>query len=148
MSFLLRIALPACLVFGLLSACLLSACAAPATSDTVPQAQAGTKPLPRMSNPLPATRAPGTPDLGSSCKVDADCVVKDVGNCCGTMPACVNKDAKVDPAAVQAQCRQQGRMSVCGFRAISACSCNAGRCESADGGNPMRRRLRPAEPTP
>ena len=93
-----------------------------------------------MSDPLPATPVPaqparpgpsGVPDLDRSCRVDTDCAVKNVGNCCGHFPACVNVDAQPDPAAVQAACAESGMASVCGFREIQACSCVASTCEPA-----------------
>ena len=64
------------------------------------------------------------------CTTSADCAVKNVGNCCGAMPACVNKDSPTDPQGVQAQCAASGRMSVCGFADVTACQCVSGRCES------------------
>lgn len=83
-----------------------------------------------------ADKAPGfdpsNPDR--RCKVDSDCVVKDVGNCCGRFPACVNKNAKTDPAAVRAQCAKDGMASICGFEEITACQCVEGQCRSAAGG--------------
>jgi hypothetical protein len=83
-----------------------------------------------------ADKAPGfdpsNPDR--SCKTDSDCVVKDVGNCCGRFPACVNKNAKTDPAAVRAQCAKDGMASICGFEEITACQCVEGQCQSAAGG--------------
>ena len=84
-----------------------------------------------MSSPLPAreTRAPVT--VVTTCKTSADCAVKNVGNCCGAMPACVNQDSPTDPAAVQAQCQAKGMMGVCGFREISACQCDNGQCVAA-----------------
>ena len=115
--------------------------AAPPTSGTgIP---GRTKPAPRMSTPLPpevADDAParGAPTLVTSCRTDADCTVKDVGSCCGTMPACVNKASPTDPAAVQAACAREGRMSTCGFREIQACSCVAGTCRDAGGGEIAR----------
>jgi hypothetical protein len=126
-------AITCCLAVGL---SLLSACAVPATTDATPPMTA-TKPPPRMSRPLPPTRVVEAPRIDNSCKSDTDCTVKNVGNCCGEMPACVNKDTPVDPAAVQSQCARDGRMGVCGFRPISACRCNAGACE-ASSGNPLR----------
>lgn len=75
-----------------------------------------------------APASPLAPDR--SCRSDADCVVKNVGNCCGAMPACVHRDAAVDPAAVQAQCRADGRMDVCGFPEIGGCRCVQGRCQA------------------
>lgn len=93
---------------------------------------------PRMSDPLPPQRVREQPVVvDRSCRTDADCAVKDVGNCCGYYPACVNKDSPTDPAAVRAQCQRQGMASVCGFREISACICNAGQCQAADGDAPV-----------
>lgn len=97
---------------------LLGGCAAPA-----PQVQADTPPSAAAPNPL-------RPD--ASCRTDADCTVKNVGNCCGAYPACVNVNSPTDPAAVMAQCRASGRMSVCGFREIAGCSCVAGQCSAND----------------
>lgn len=115
-----RIALLLCLA---LSALLPSACASSSAGDPAGQATP-----PPMSTPSPPVRS-AMPALDVSCRANDDCAVKNVGNCCGAMPACVNKDSPTDPAAVQAQCAREGRMSVCGFREISSCQCNAGRCE-------------------
>lgn len=100
----------------------LGACAAP-TADTGTPApiDAGT-PVQVAGDPL---------QLDYSCRVDSDCEVKNVGNCCGYFPACVNKDAQPDPQAVQARCAETGMTSVCGFRDIQACSCVQNRCEPA-----------------
>jgi hypothetical protein len=76
--------------------------------------------------------APGAVDLG--CKTDADCTVKNVGNCCGYYPACVNVNSPTDPKGVQAECAKKGMMSVCGFPEISSCSCRQGKCEAASSG--------------
>lgn len=65
--------------------------------------------------------APGIVD--SSCSVDNDCQVKDVGNCCGYFPACVNRNSETFPELVRAQCAKEGRMGICGFPTISACRC-------------------------
>lgn len=92
----------------------------------------GARPPPRMSRPLPAPAVPDPVQLDHSCRVASDCAVKNVGSCCGAMPACVNKDSPADPAAVQAQCAKQGRMSSCGFRAGNSCGCVQGRCVSDD----------------
>jgi hypothetical protein len=136
----------ACMLSVLLAA--LTACAAPqsqqetlATADSEASAQAAT-PAPgtpdlrklkvRTGGPLPPQVLPEPVKLDYHCSSDADCAVKDVGNCCGAYPACVNKDSPTDPAAVQAQCAKQGRMSACGFREIDACSCTQGRCSPRD----------------
>lgn len=96
------------------------------------------EPAPPMSDPLPPETLPpsASTDLSApdrSCRTSADCVVKDVGNCCGTMPACVNKDARTDPTAVRAQCARQGMSSVCGFKEVTSCSCVAGTCQDGGG---------------
>jgi hypothetical protein len=132
----------ACLLSVLLAA--LTACAAPqsqqqtqATAGSAESAQAATpapgapdlrKLKPRTGGPLPPQVLPEPVKLDYRCTRDADCTVKDIGSCCGTYPACVNKDSPTDPAAVQAQCAKQGRVSACGFRPIDACSCTRGLC--------------------
>lgn len=126
----------------LILALLQTACTSPMAGNTT-----GTAPLPAgtaqtdtpqptrapppMSSPLPAreVRAPVT--VTTHCKTSADCAVKNVGNCCGMQPACVNKDSPTDPAAVQAQCNAKGMMGICGFKEISACQCDNGQCVDA-----------------
>jgi hypothetical protein len=129
----------------------LGACAAPSpnggahASNDAPAtaAPAATTPAPPAHKPvhtggrLPpdlveAPAAPGAVDLG--CKTDADCTVKNVGNCCGYYPACVNVNSPTDPKGVQAECAKKGMMSVCGFPEISSCSCRQGKCEAASSG--------------
>lgn len=97
---------------------------------------------PPMSDPLPPLRVPerdaqrvpregvvrAPVAIDTSCTRDADCTIKNVGNCCGHYPACVNVDSPTDPEAVQAQCARTGMASVCGFPSISACQCVAGQC--------------------
>ena len=106
----------------LVLACGLGGCAAPATSG-------GADTPPPKSTPTPPRVAPQPVAIDYSCRTSADCAVKDVGNCCGTLPACVNKDSPTDPAAVQAQCQGRGMVGVCGFRDIAACQCVNSRCE-------------------
>ncbi|UNK43191.1 hypothetical protein MNO14_03595 [Luteimonas sp. S4-F44] len=119
------------LLFGLcalVSVLVLGACAAPQAPSTPPAGvPAGAPPALSVGagNPL-------APDTG--CNVDADCAIKNVGNCCGVYPACVHRDAAVDPQAVAADCAARGLASVCGFREIEACRCVSNRCEAA----PMR----------
>lgn len=76
-----------------------------------------------------AAAAPETVVL--TCRVDADCAVKNVGNCCGYYPACVNRESPVFPERVKAECAKKAMSSICGFPDINACSCVAGRCEAA-----------------
>ena len=89
------------------------------------------KPISTQSVSVPNTAA--TDRVDYSCKTSADCAVKDVGNCCGQYPACVNKDSRTFPAQVRAQCSKEHRMGVCGFPAIHGCECVAGRCEGQTG---------------
>ena len=58
-----------------------------------------------------------------SCKQASDCVIKNVANCCGAFPECVNKEAYTDPELVQRLCKEIGGFSVCGFADISRCEC-------------------------
>lgn len=129
----------------LLALPLLAACAPqagnPADEAAPPTAAAPAQdraPVPPMSQPLPPQRGLRTGasagKVDRSCGSSADCAVKDVGNCCGYYPACVNKDSQTFPEQVKAQCEQEGRMSVCGFRQISGCQCVEERCEPAPGG--------------
>lgn len=67
------------------------------------------------------------------CERDADCEVKNVGNCCGYYPACVNTRSPTFPEQVKAQCAADGVSSVCGFPEIGGCQCVEGRCESLPG---------------
>jgi hypothetical protein len=123
------------LAFVMLSL-LLAACTAPARqadADAPPKLAAGEpqagKPvkMPPLSDPLPPERVQAV-QVDRSCRIDADCVVKDVGNCCGAMPACVNRDSPTDPAGVRAACSAQARASVCGFNEITSCQCVRGTC--------------------
>lgn len=109
-------------------ACLL-VLAAGCSAPTVPSARPGdfpSNPLDRPVQPRPIGADPTAVDR--SCRSDADCTVKDVGNCCGYYPACVNVGARPDPKAVQAQCAKSGMASVCGFPQISGCRCVKGQC--------------------
>lgn len=144
----MRLPLP---LAALLVALSLTACSAPAPSPETPQAATTTpaSPAPQPPKAAPAPAAPTTtapvehagnanpmaPDR--SCRTDADCAVKDVGNCCGRFPLCVNKDAKVDPAAVRAQCAKDGMASTCGFQEVGGCQCVQGRCENLPNGAPV-----------
>ncbi|HEY1136176.1 MAG TPA: hypothetical protein VGE64_01670 [Xanthomonadaceae bacterium] len=99
----------------------------PATTPVVAEPAPGSTPA-----ASPITGAPLNPSR--ACKTDADCAVKNVGNCCGAFPACVNKDAKTDPQAVQAQCAKDGMASICGFKEISGCQCVQGTCQDIGSG--------------
>lgn len=105
---------------------LLAACVP--SQATQPDAQAAVPANPFDKPVAAAPVGPLNPDR--SCKVDADCAVKDVGNCCGHYPMCVNRDARTDPQAVRAQCARSGMASVCGFPEIAGCSCVQGQCRA------------------
>lgn len=131
---------------ALLFALSLAACTAPAPQAVAPQARAdsATSAAPAATDPQPGSAQSGKPALAqqpirvdASCRTDADCTVKDVGNCCGYYPACVNVNSPTDPAGVKARCASQGMMGVCGFQDIAACSCVAGRCAAAGGGKAL-----------
>jgi hypothetical protein len=64
-----------------------------------------------------------------ACQVAADCEIKNVGNCCGYYPRCVNKDAVFAPA----QC-EPGEGSVCGWPDIDECACRDNTCRSLQAG--------------
>ena len=128
---------------------LLAGCTAPPSSQSAPDAPAAQQPVvaePAPAAPVarPVAQAPGAmetapapksaDELGRSCNTNSDCAVKDVGNCCGAYPMCVNKDTKTDPAAIRAQCEQKGMASICGFQEVSGCQCVKGQCENITSG--------------
>jgi hypothetical protein len=71
-------------------------------------------------------------EIDMTCSRDSDCAVKNVGNCCGYFPGCVNKSSPTFPERVKAQCEKSGTASICGFREISACICVEGLCAAGD----------------
>ncbi|HTA65744.1 MAG TPA: hypothetical protein VK753_09575 [Xanthomonadaceae bacterium] len=109
----------------------LCACASAQTSGAGASAAMQTSPATSAQTPIASTPAPPAFDPAHpdrSCKVDADCQVKDVGNCCGRYPECVNKDAPVDPKAIRAQCASEHRIGMCHVMAVGGCSCVRGQC--------------------
>ena len=115
---------------ALLLAAALAACSPPATTTGAqPPQQPASAPATPVADAVDI--APGTPDR--SCKVAGDCAVKNVGNCCGYFPACVNKDSAVDPDAVRAECERSGTSSVCGWKDIQACDCVQDQCRAVSG---------------
>jgi hypothetical protein len=108
------------------------------SGQAAPSSPASEQPPMRTGGPLPPERVGSRkPDpniepvvIDASCRTDADCTVKNVGNCCGYYPACVNVNSPTDPQGVQARCAREGMASVCGFQEITACSCNQGHCEA------------------
>ena len=123
------------LSIGLLAACAAAPAdnaqaTAPESTQASAPAQAATRPA--RGEARPATRPEGRNApvaIDRSCSTDAQCTVKNVGNCCGAMPACVNVDSPTDPEGVQRECARSGRMSVCGFKPIEGCQCVQGQCK-------------------
>ncbi len=72
------------------------------------------------------------PASATACAVDADCAVKNVGNCCGEYLQCVNVAHTPDPVGVKAACEREGRMSICGSPDIHTCRCVDNQCVSSD----------------
>lgn len=136
-------------LLGALLLSLLAACSSPApapASDAAAPAATATAPEPAA--PAPQFPAPGQHSealepvaiaMDLSCASDNDCVVKNVGNCCGQFNACVNRGSPADPSAVMAQCAKEGKMSMCGSPVIAGCACVQGQCRgvAAQQGVPM-----------
>lgn len=100
-----------------------------AAGESAPAAASGeSEPLQNAIEAVVADRG-----IDYSCRSDADCTIKDVGNCCGYYPACVNQDSPTFPDRVKAECAAEGRMAVCGYPEISGCSCVEGRCTDVAG---------------
>lgn len=86
-----------------------------------------------VPEPEPQPDAGSTTDASSAdprfqCDSDADCAVKDVGNCCGYYPRCANVDATFERPSCE------GRAGVCGFPTIESCACRQNTCRSLQGG--------------
>jgi hypothetical protein len=73
------------------------------------------------SNPQPSS---------DSCTADSDCAIKDVHNCCGYYPGCVNKDFQPDIDTVVKRCKEKNGADICGFPKINGCKCANNRCKS------------------
>jgi hypothetical protein len=66
-----------------------------------------------------------------SCEQDSDCVVMDVGSCCGYYPECLHKSSTPDPS----NACNDGGSSICGFPSIETCVCDTeqlgGKCQAS-----------------
>ena len=134
----MRHLLTALLVSSLL---MVGACAAPPSDGAMAATPVidTTQPVPpeatraRAPEPAPKERhaepAQAPVKVDFSCRTDADCAVKNVGNCCGAKPACVNADSPTDPEGVKAECARKGMMSMCGFKPVEGCQCVQGQCK-------------------
>lgn len=123
----------------LLTSLVLTACASGHTEATTNAPATNSAGLPLIEQPVAAPTAGAPGQVNTACATDADCAVKDVGNCCGYYPACVNKDSPTFPEQVKAECAKNDMMSTCGFREISSCACVDGQCAaSGEGEGPVR----------
>jgi len=104
------------------TALLASACA----SSPSPSASSPSTPAPQTEAPLPAD------GIDYGCAQDADCVVKNLGSCCGYNPRCMNERSEPVPE----QCGS-GMMGSCGFPEITHCACQESRCLSMQGNRPL-----------
>ncbi len=96
--------------------------------------QSATAPAQNAAAPTvpPAEAAASKPVKGVvdySCTSDDQCAIKNVGNCCGEYPACVNVDSPTFPEQVKAECARNGISGICGFPVLEGCQCVEGRCE-------------------
>ena len=66
--------------------------------------------------------------IDSSCQTNEDCVKKNVGNCCGEFPRCVNKNFEPAPDFVSEKCKDENLFSGCGFVAFNSCICKDTNC--------------------
>ncbi len=112
----------------------LNACASeqasPSTAASNAAANTVQKSPPRSAKLLP-NQTPS--EINYSCTTAADCVVKNVGNCCGYYPGCVNTSSATFPDQVRAQCTAQKMLGVCGFPADPGCQCVAHKCVTTAG---------------
>lgn len=69
-----------------------------------------------------------------SCRTDQDCSIKNVGNCCGEFPSCVNRDSPTFPERVKAECERNGTAGVCDFPVVESCACINSRCSNVTAG--------------
>jgi hypothetical protein len=86
----------------------------------------------------PDSVAISAPESPTACAVDADCAVKNVGNCCGEYLQCVNVAHMPDPAGVKAACEREGRSSICGSPDIAGCQCVDGHCTASASHDALR----------
>ncbi|NQD37105.1 hypothetical protein HPT27_08715 [Permianibacter sp. IMCC34836] len=105
----------------------------PATPLTKPNPDTITDGKPVTTPVAPRSLRDYQQSLGKACQRDADCVVKNVGSCCGYQPQCVHKDVQTFPEQVKALCEKEGRSSICGFQEPAGCSCVNNQCRSSAG---------------
>lgn len=106
----------------------LAACASPAPRHWAEPAAAA----PSVSTVAESAAEPVSelPALNLRCQTDADCAVKNIGNCCGYLPACLNKASPTAPDLVLARCAASGEEPICDHPMIYACLCEQGICKA------------------
>ena len=67
-------------------------------------------------------------NIDTSCNTVNDCEIKNVGNCCGQLPKCVNKNYIPQPNFVSDKCEEEDLFSGCGFVAFNKCLCIDNNC--------------------
>ncbi len=61
--------------------------------------------------------------LNYSCNFNFECKIKDIHDCCGYYPECVNSNAKVDPDFVDRICGKEVRLCPLGVFTSDTTSC-------------------------
>ncbi len=79
---------------------------------------------PTLNETQPINDSPINLPNSTICYQDSDCVIKDIGNCCGAYPRCTTKQFIPTPVNCD------GMASVCGFPVIEECKCIENACES------------------
>ncbi len=97
-------------------------------SAAVAACACGGGPAQQVAAPVGAPIGDPFPPVDVSCRSASDCAIKDVGNCCGYYPLCVNTAYPADPQRIRQICAERGLASPCGFPAIAGCDCQQGAC--------------------
>lgn len=74
---------------------------------------------------IPLALAQTITPVDYSCGAHSDCAIKNVGNCCGYYPKCVNKDFTPGVSCLNST----GMVGVCGYPDINSCFCQDGQCK-------------------
>ena len=64
-----------------------------------------------------------------SCTSDVECTIKDIRNCCGYYPKCVNINSIPNQKLVIDLCEISESMPICGFQTINHCVCINNICQ-------------------
>lgn len=67
-------------------------------------------------------------NINIECETNLDCAIKDIHNCCGYYPKCVNIEFETKVNLVRDLCKVSQKMPICGFQTINSCACINGRC--------------------